>query len=327
MAGPYKAEDTQLAVGTETSQGSAATPTRVFGKVVDEASPPDPEQNWIVQRVVGGDREIFQQEQGTREYQGGEIPVVLQDGAPVAYLLGADSVSGTEAPYTHTITAKKDGLPPSQTIEATYYGRDGGSDMVRTFAGCVPNSGEISMNEDDELTCSLSYWAMGVETGSSPTSGISVPQDNPWLFADASSQLSLFGTSFARFQDFTLSVENNLDDGRYIAPDEDHPTGDSRDPYELAYGNADYELNPTIVVEDAALYNELINPTSGGFTASLEFQRNGDGHLFRIEATGCQFTENEQPIPAESGKVEVEPTIIPNSLTITVESGDSNAWV
>lgn len=326
MADPYKGEDTQLVVGTESTQGTAVTPTEVLGKVVEDATMPDPEQEWLVQRVIGGDREIFQQEQGIRTMQGGEVPIVLQDGHPVAYLLGADSVSGS-GPYTHEITAKQTGKPPSQTLEAVYYGRGGGTDFVRTFQGCVPASGEFSMNEDDELTLSLSYWAMGVTTGTSPTTGISVPSDDPWLFADSSSQLSLFSTSFARFMDFSLSVENNPEEGRYIAPDADHPSGDSRDPFEITYGNAGYELTATIVIEDDALYQELLNPTSGGFDSVIEFQRGGSGDLFRITASGCQFTEAPHEIPGESGKIEVEVTIVPNTLTIEIESDDSMAWV
>jgi hypothetical protein len=326
MVAPYKAEDTQLVVGLESSQASTVTPTEVLGKVVEDATMPDPEQEWIVQRVIGGDRETFQKEQGNRTYEGGDIPVVLQDGHPVAYALGNDSVSGS-GPYTHTLTPKMDGLPPTQTLEATYYGRGGGSDFVRTFAGATPNECTLEMNNDDELTASLSYYAMGVSTGAAPTTGISVPGTNPWLFADASSKLSLFGTTFARFQDFSLSISNNLDPGRYIAPDSAHPTGDSRDPYELTYGNVEYELSTTVVIEDDSLYQELISPTAGGFQSVIEFQRGGSGDLFRITCDGCNFSETPHEVPGESGKVEVEGTIDPDSLTIEVESSDSTAWV
>lgn len=327
MPNPYKAEDSQLLVGTETDQGVSVTPTDVFGKVADDASLPDPEQDWLVQRVIGGGREPFQQEQGIKEYQGGDIPIILQDGHPIAYALGEDTVTGSSTPYTHTLTPKEDGKPPSQTLEAAYFARGtGSSDFVRTFAGCVPNSLDIEMNEDDELTASLSYWAMGVSTGTSPTTGVSVPDVNPWLFADASSKLSLF-EPFARFIDFTVSVENNLEEGRYIAPDADHPTSDARDPFEITYGNVDYEITATIAIEDDALYQELTNPTDGGFEAVIEFQRGGSGDLFRITANGCNFSDAPHDIPGESGKVEVEVTIQPTSLEIEIESDDSTAWV
>jgi hypothetical protein len=313
-----------LAVGVETTQGTSVAPTRVLGKVAEEATPPDPEQEWMVTRVIGGDREPFQKHQGQKSYQGGDIPVIIYDGAPIAYLLGAENFDDTTTPNTHTLTAKQDGKPPSQTMEVVYYGRGGGTDFVRTFPGCTPESGEVSMNNDDELTVSLSYWAMGVTVGSSPTSGISVADREPWLFSDASSQLSLFGASFARFQDFTLSIENNLSEGRYIAPDADHPSGDARDPYEITYGNAGYELSATITIEDNALYNELVSPTAGGFTAEMVFQRpNGDS--ITITADRCNITEGGHPIPAESEKVEVEVTMTPETLTITVEDSNSSA--
>lgn len=319
MASPYKSEDTQLLVGSEATQGTSVAPTRVLGQVADDATPPDPTQNWIVQRVIGGDREAFQQEQTTREYQSGDVPVVLQDGAPVAYALGADSVTGTAAPYTHTITAKQNDIPPSQTLEVAYFGRGGGTDMVRTFSGCVPNSMDLSMNNDDQLTATLEYWAMGVSLGSTPTTGVSVPSTRPWLFSDASSQLSLFGTSFARFEDFTLSIQNNLVEGRYIAPAADHPSGSARDPFDLTYGNAEYELDATLAIEDSALYSELTTPTSGGFTATIAFQRGGSGNSFTITCTGCQITEAPHTVPGDASKIEVDVTIVPSSVSIAVE--------
>lgn len=324
MPDPYKGEDTQLAVGVETDQGTSVEPSRVLGKVAEEAQPPDPEQEWMVTRVIGGTREPFQKHQGQRSYQGGDVPVILQDGAPLAYVLGAESYDDQVTPSTHTLTAKQDGKPPSQTLEAVYYGRGGGDDFVRTFQGCVPESGELAMNNDDELTLSMSYWAMGVETGSSPTAGISVPDQDPWLFADASSQLSLFGSSFARFQDFTLSISNNPEEGRYIVDDGNTPSGDARDPYEITYGNAGYELSATLTIEDNSLYNELVSPTAGGFTAEMAFERS-NGDALTITAEGCNFADGAHPIPGESGKVEVEVTMTPESLTIVVEDSNSSA--
>jgi hypothetical protein len=180
------------------------------------------------------------------------------------------------------------------------------------------------MNNDDELTCSLSYWAMGVATGSSPSAGVSVPDIDPWLFSDASSQLSLFGTSFARFQDFTLSIENNLTEGRYIVDDASTPSGDSRDPYEITYGNVDYDLSATVTIEDDALYQELTDPTAGGFTAEMSFERS-NGDSLTITADGCNFTDAPHGIPGESEKVEVEVSMVPETLTIEVSDSQSSA--
>ena len=320
---PYKSEDTQLAVGTEDTQGTAVAPTRVFGKVNDDMTPPDPEVEWRPMRVIGGDRTIFQKHEGQRTYQGGEVPVVLYDGAPIAYALGSESVSadtgidGSETGTTlHTLTPKNDGKPPSQTIEAVYYGRGGGTDFVRTFNGCVPNELELATNNDDELTASLSYWAMGVSKGTSPTGSISVADRNPWLFADAASQLSLFGSTFARFVSFSLTASNNLAEGRYIEPNA------GRDPFEITYGNFDVELSATIAIEDDALYGELISPTAGGFQSVIEFERpNGD--KLKITVDSCNFTSAPHDLPGDSSTIEVETTMTGEDLTIEVEDSNS----
>lgn len=324
MADPYKGEDTQLAVGVEDEQGTAVTPTRTFGKVADDATAPDPEVDWRPTRVIGGGREIFQKHEGQREYQGGDIPVILIDGAPIAYALGDEEFnededldgSSEDGLNTHVLTAKQDGKPPGQTIEAVYYGRGGGDDFVRTFAGCVPNSLELAVNNDDELTGTLSYWAQSVDTGDSPTGSISVQDRNPWLFADITSRLELFDTEFARFEEFSLSIENNLEEGRYIEPDA------GRDPFEITYGNLDLDLSATIGIEDDALYQELLDPTSGGFDAILEFERPNEDKL-RIECSGCNFNSAPHDIPAESSVVTVEVDMTPEDVEILVEDSHS----
>jgi len=173
----------------------------------------------------------------------------------------------------------------------------------------------MEANNDDELTCTLSYWAMGVSAGSSPTGSISVQDREPWLFSDAASQLSLFGTSFARFMDFTLSVENNLEEGRYIEPSA------GRDPFEITYGNFDATLDATVAIEDDALFQELINPTAGGFDSIIEFERpNGD--TLKITGQAGNIETASHPIPEESTTVEVEVSIMLEDLLIEIE--DSN---
>lgn len=339
MPDPYKSEDTQLAVGVESAQGSMATVTRAFGKVSAEATPPDPEIDWQPTRVIGGGREVFQKHEGQHTLQGGSVPIILYDGAPLAYLFGEEEVHEDEdidgaseaGTTTHVFTAKQNAAPPTQTIEATYFGRGGGDDFVRSFIGCAPNSGELSTNNDDELTAQLDYWAMSVDTNQTATTGVGVLDRNPWLFADASSQLTLFDTEFARFQSFSLSVENNLEEGRYIVPDADHPTGNSREAFELTYGNMDYTLNATVAVSDDAIYEEMIDPTTGGFDGSIEFTK-PTGETLRIELFGLNIDNAPHPLPEDATKIEVELEMTPErdedadqpACVISVEDYASN---
>jgi len=316
-ASPYKGEDSDLFVGVESSQGTSVTPTRVMGIVESEVTPPDPEQEWLVSRIVGGDRGIFDKHQGQRSYEGGSVPVVLYDGAPLAYLLGSESFDDTTTPNTHTLTPKHDGLPPSQTLEVNYYGRGGGSDFTRTFSGCVPNSGTIEVDDESKLSVSLDYWAMGVTPGSTPTTGISTQDYDPWLFHDASSNLSLFSTTFARVQDFSAEVSNNLESGYYV---EDSA---GVDPFEILYGNLDLTLDVTIRVVDDSLFTRLVDNQTE-FTASMAFQRpNGDTLTFNF--TGCNIETAPHNLPEGSGPIDVEVGIVPNDIEIVVEDSNSSA--
>lgn len=324
---PYKPELAQLSVGNESTQGTAVTPTRLFGFVQENTSLPDPNINWIEERIIGGTREIFNKVEGQNVYEGGSIPVTLYDGAPIAYLLGNDSVSAdtnisgsTETgTHTHTITALTNDLPPTQTIEASFEAAasSAANNFVRTFEGCAPQSGEITVTSEEELKCTLDYIAMGVSTGTSITS-VSTPSRSPWLFHDVASNLSLFGTSFARVDDFSLSVTNNIEDGRYIEDTE------APDPFELTYGATDYELSATITIDDNSIYNELISPTSDGFTAQLEFEKPGSGENLRITCSKCNITTAPHNIPAEETVVSADVTIIPESVTVKVEDTSAN---
>lgn len=328
---PFKPELAQLSVGTESTQGTTVTPTRLFGFVQEATSLPDPNINWIEERIIGGTREIFNKVEGQNVYEGGSIPITLYDGAPIAYLLGTDSVTtdtdidgGSESgTNTHTISALTNDIPPTQTIEASYEAAasSGADNFVRTFAGCAPQSGEISITNENELQTTLEYIAMGVTTGTSITSISDVTRD-PWLFHDVASNLSLFSTSFARVNDFSLSVTNNLEDGRYIEDTQ------APDPFELTYGATEYDLSATITVDDDSIFNELTSPTAGGFTAQLEFEKPISGENLRITASNCNIESAPHDIPAEETTVDVDVTIIPESVTVKVEdTTTSTAYV
>jgi len=317
-AAPYKGEDSDLFVGVESSQGTSVTPTRVMGIVESEVTPPDPEQEWLVSRIVGGDRSPFTKHQGQRSFEGGTVPVVLYDGAPLAYLLGSESFAADSPAVgtnTHTLTPKHDGKPPSQTLEVNYYGRGGGSDFTRTFSGCVPNSGTIEVDDESKLSVSLDYWAMGVTPGSTPTTGISTQSYDPWLFHEASSNLTLFGTAFARVQDFSSEVSNNLESGYYV---EDSA---GVDPFEILYRNLDLTLDTTIRVVDDSLYTRLVSNQTE-FSAPMAFQRpNGDSITFNY--TGCNIESAPHNLPEGSGPIDVEVSIVPNDIEVVVEDSNS----
>jgi len=307
---PYKPEQATLAVATESGQANTANSGfRSFGLVQESTSLPDPSIQWIEERVIGGDRKIFQKIDGQRVYEGGSIPVVPYDGLPFAFLFGTETVSGDQ----HTFTINVEDLPPTQTIEASYKGFQGGQDnFVRTFSGCAVNSGEISMNNESELQVSLDYIAMDVDTGTSITTGVDPAERDPWIFADTASNLTMFGQPFARVEQFSFSLTNNLEQGRYIQDNE------PENPYELTYASAEIEMSATITVDDDTLYQELLNPTAGGFEANIKFDK-PNGNTLEITAFDCNFAEAPHEIPGDDTTVSVDVSIVPEDLEVLVE--------
>jgi hypothetical protein len=322
---PFKSKSTQLVVGHESSQNSTVTPDRVPGLIADAASLPDPEVDYLEDRVIGGDRELFDKRAGRRTYEAGSITVRPQDPWPFAYLFGSETVNadtdidgnsqtGTD---THVFTPLMDDLPPTFTTEAVYYApqSSSASDFVRTFGGCAVASGEISMDNENQLEVDMDLYAMSVSPGSSPTTGISVPDQEKWIFSDASSNLTLFGTSFARVTDFSVSMDNGLESQYYIE------SSNAPNPFELLYNIIEYQLDATIAVDDNTLYNQLVNNTDTEFQAQIEFTRpNGD--TLRITATGCSIESAPHDIPEDDQVIEVDVSIVPEGLKVEVE--DSN---
>lgn len=322
---PFKSKSTQLVVGHESSQNATVAPDRVPGLIADAASLPDPEVDYLEDRVIGGDREVFDKRAGRRTYEAGSITVRPQDAWPFAYLFGSETVnadtdingntaSGTD---THVFTPLMDDLPPTFTTEAVYYAPQSStaSDFVRTFGGCAVASGEISMDNENQLEVDMDLYAMSVSPGGSPTAGISVPDREKWIFSDATSNLTLFGTSFARVTDFSVSMDNGLEAQYYIE------STNAPDPFELLYNIIEYQLDCTIAVDDNTLYNQLVNNTDTKFTAQIEFQRpNGDS--LRITATECSIESAPHDIPEDDQVIEVDVSLVPEGLKVEVE--DSN---
>lgn len=335
---PYKPEQATLNVATENDQASTATSDfEAFGLVQENTSLPDPSIQWIEERVIGGDRKIFNKIDGQRVYEGGSIPVVPYDGKPLAYLFGTETVypdtalenvnigdtsAGSDSVDTHVLEINTSDLPPTQTIEASYKGFDSQDDFVRTFSGCAVNSGEIAMNNESELQTTLDYIAMDVSTGTSLNGGNDPETRDPWIFADTISDLTLFSTPFARVEQFSFALTNNLEQGRYIQ------SNDPENPYDITYASAEIEMSATITVDDDSLYQELLSPTADGFKAEIEFEKgSSDEERLKIIANECNFAEAPHEIPGDDTVVSVDVSIIPEDLEVRVEdaqtSGDS----
>jgi len=327
---PQKGHDSQILVGLQDSQRNTVTPDRHLAKIEEETEHPDPEISWNEEYLIGTGREMNGKSEGQYVYEGGSYPCILYDGFPLAVLMGEENFtqdSPETGTNTHVLTAAGASsgggtpTPPALTVEATHYGRGGADDFVRTFNTVVPTEGEISVDNEGRLTTTLDTIALGVQPGSSPTSAPSFPDVNPWLFSDISSNFSYAGTTFARFEEFSLSINQNSSARHYVEADR------SPDPYEILYGGqVSYDLTANLTVVDDTLYNEALNPTDGGTDANVRFTR-ANGDYVDITAAAGNMTEVPHPTPrgegAEDDSVQVEASIVPESLTIEVTDSNS----
>lgn len=333
MASPYVRHDSQIAVGLETTQGSAVTPSRTFGKINGDTDLPDPEVDWQEERSISGaaSRMPTAKYPGQNVYEGGSVPIHPVDGFPIALFLGADSTTadtgldstGSEVSDTgttlHTITPADGKIPPTLTIEAAYYGRDGGNDFVRTFTGATPGSGTVSVDNEGRLTTDLDMVAMGVSTGSTPTS-ISEDTRDPWMFHDTESDLSIAGTSYARVDEFEWELGTNAEPKHYLN------SSSAQDPFEVLYGNAEPSLSASITPVDDSLYQELRGRSDAG-SASIQFYRASSDERLLFEFGSVGFEETPVPMP-EEGDPSIDVSILFDDVTVKVEDTQtSSAYV
>lgn len=322
---PYKGHAAQIAVGVEETQGTSVTPTQHFAQIEEETDHPDPENNFYEERVIGGDRELYDKSLGQVAYAGGSYPTVVVDALPLVWAFGEESYSSP----THTITAAGVGSsskerPPSLTVEATQYGRGGGPDFIRTFSGVVCESGTLSIDNDSRLTFEADAIALGVdpETASDTDVG-GLSAGNPWVYSDISSNLTINGTAFARVSDFSLDIDNQPASRYYVTSDS------GADPFEILYGNVAYDLSATVTADDKTLYNEVVNQNLD-IDVSLAFTR-GNGDTLNISVSGVGLTESPYSTPrGDSGEdeiIEVETTGTPESVTITVDDSERSQAV
>lgn len=322
---PYVRHDSQIVVTTESTQGTTETPTRTLGKVEGDVDLMDPTVNWLEERSIstGGSRELTGKQAGQNVYDGGSLPVIPIDGYPLAFLLGSDTVtadtgldsSGAEVSDTgttlHTITPTAAPVAPSMTLEAAYFGHDGGSDFVRTFGGATPPTGTIQVDNESKLSVDMDMLAMNVATGSSPTTGISEDARDPWIFTDAESDLSIAGTTYARVTNWEHEITTNAEARHYIQ------SATPEDPFEILLQNLEYQVTATIVPDDDSLYQELVGRDDAG-DMNIQFNRASSDERLRFEYGSIGLEEAGHPIP-EEGSPEVEVTILPNTTTIKVE--------
>lgn len=292
-------EETAFNENAGTAASLSGNQTKVFGILGEEVRLPDPEIDFHQHRNVGSGANLHVLAAGARRMSG-SIPITMQHGAPLKYLLGGYSVAGT---YTHTITCA-DAAPKSMCLEALY--NDGTDDFIRYYTGAVVTGGTLAAEEEGFLKCNLDIEAAMVTSSTTEAASTVTQLDTePYVFCEGAA--TYFGSAYARVLDFNISVKRTFKARRYIQ------SANACYPYEINFGPRDIEMSTTIVAADdmaqygTAYYKELLSPTAGGSTMTLLFTR-GAGDTLSVTLTGCGVKTAPHPInpSAEDSPVAVE---------------------
>lgn len=317
----YRPSLSQISFGEESAFNEAAAQgaqTYVFGLTPDEIDLPDPEVDWVAHRSAGYGADIHVLTEGVRTLSG-SIPIVLQDGRILKYVLGACANSGA-TPKIHTITGSE--TLPSMCIEAVW--DDGTNEFLRYYRGVKCSGGTLSAEEEGSLKCSVSIEAALAEASTQTKSNLgTLETTNPYMFYEGSCKF--WGTTFARVQSWEIDVKRALKPRRYIQ------STNGNYPYEINEGVRDITLSATIIAADdigsgthgTEAWAELMSPTAGGFDIELKMERDSSSSdsitITNPTTKKCQLKTAKHPrfaADAEDAPIEVE--IIMKGVQIVV---------
>ena len=245
-------------------------------------------------------------------------------------------------PITYTFTEADSGKLPSFALEQTlsklessntYITGDTSADteshsFVRIARGNRINTFTMTANENEEVKMTMdlntravhklktneSYEAKGGSgTDNSKLFNFNDTSDDaeflePFFFS--SGHFKVFGQQFLKVTNLTLTINNNLQDKRFIGVG-------NKSIKDALPAQRTYEVSFTALVTDNQLFEELLNQTEVGDTAStlltLQFDKaNGEQILMKFQdyfLNSANFT-----IPDDKGPITVEGTVMPRTL-------------
>ena len=127
----------------------------------------------------------------------------------------------------------------------------------------------------------------------------------PFFFSNGT--ISIYGQQFLKITNFTLTINNNLQDKRFVGTQ-------SKGIKEGIPAQRTYEMSFTALVTDDTLYRELVNQdenTSNDIV--LQFDKS-NGEQIKLELQNYFTGANTWTVPDDKGPITVEATIMPRQL-------------
>ena len=208
--------------------------------------------------------------------------------------------------------------------------------FVRIARGNRVNTLTLTANENEEVKMTLDLNTRAVtkipQTLASPSTGYesrggqTVNNDlfnftnepthlEPFFFSDGT--MSIFGQQFLKITNFSLTINNNLQDKRFLGIG-------NKSIKEGLPAQRTYEIAFTALVTDDTLFTELLNQAEndgdgndGGADyeslLSLSFTKDS-GETFAISFRDYFLSANTWTVPEDKGAITVEATVMPRTL-------------
>ena len=199
--------------------------------------------------------------------------------------------------------------------------------FVRVARGNRVNTLTMTANENEELKMTMDLNTRAVSeipqgTNYDSRGGLTSAQNSslfnftsvathlePFFFSDGS--ISIFGNTFLKITNFTLTINNNLQDKRFVGVG-------NKSVKEGIPSQRTYELAITAMVTDDKLFTELLNQTENTGSAekiALTFTKdNTAGETFTLEFEDYFLSTNTWTVPDDKGPITVEATLMPRTL-------------
>lgn len=237
----------RLSYCEETTWGTTpATPSMIQLKAATPGVALKSEVEKLVSNAINGNRAVEAARGGNITVSGSvpfELPL-LGIGKLFKHALGPVTTTGTAAPYTHVI--KRGSLPAGLSMEVGY------TDISQYFVyrGCRVNQLSLSVGNSGIITGSLDL--VGKEGAAPATTSLGTPTaatHTPFVQHEAA---FLEAGVAAKVISFSLTLANNMESVRTIG---------SRNLASLPEGKGDLTGSMTVIFEDVALINKVLNET------------------------------------------------------------------
>ena len=201
--------------------------------------------------------------------------------------------------------------------------------FVRIARGNRVNTLTLTANENEEVKMTLDLNTRAVneipQSLASPSTGYESrggQTDNrslfnftaepthlePFFFSDGT--MSVYGQQFLKITNFTLTINNNLQDKRFLG------AGNKRVKDALP-AQRTYEIAITALVTDDKLFTELLNQdenNNASESIDLVFTKDS-GESFTLAFDDYFTSANTWTVPDDKGAITVEATLMPRTLT------------